>query len=255
MAQEPAPKRVCVDQTSVTDGGVECRTKALATAKTELGLQDSITHCIEIYDWGADTNCKDTFYSNIDKFPTVDFGAGGSFQVRLTRYGSGELEAAEDRGDYDMAPLELQLLTKRAGVNTDSREEQQNLPPHFKLLGYRLTDSSRTDADTYVELLDTLNEKRIRDADYTESALPPTIALSFTLPGRLARCEDAGVSHDLLQKRVDAFRQSDQALHLAILVPAPEKRLRVNMDGGQTVDIVPDDSSSSSSSSSENEVQ
>merc|ERR1711971_1134076 len=123
---------------------------------------------------GEAQDCKDTFYSNLSKLPAVDFGDGRTFDVRLARYGSAELEAAEERGDYEMAPLELQLIAKRAGASGDPEADIQHWPSHFKLLGYQCAGSIRTDSTSFVELLDTANEKRMRNAHYSEEALAPT---------------------------------------------------------------------------------
>merc|ERR1712008_463387 len=149
---------------------------------------------IIIQGWGAAEGGTDEFYSNASDSALIDFGNGCLFQLRLARYGPVALETSEENGDLEMSPLEFQLVCKR----DDGALDSQRWPPHFRLFAYQCAAPRRAPSGNYEEILDSANARTIRDADHFRFAIPESIALAFTLPGRGAGCEDIGISHELL---------------------------------------------------------
>lgn len=249
MENDTSAKRHCSD----SNVGSNMERRRAALVKANAGLTDCVTHEIEIRGWRSVADGGERYYSNLADAPTVNFGNGRMFNVRLARYGASELQAAEEKGDFDMAPLELHLVAKRSSDAEGPALDPQLWPPHFKLLGYHcILESSRVGCDSFLELLDASNELHLRDADHVEGDSPgDTVAFAFALPGRLASCEDVGLSHDLLHKRVDALRESDEVLHLAIVVPHPEKQLCGSFDGSPHISLAQDPSGSEDDEESE----
>merc|ERR1719424_429804 len=106
-----------------------------------------------------------------------------------------------------MTGLEFHVVADRAKES----DGVQIWPPHFKLFAYRIRDG----CDDFHEILDTANERYIRDANHS---CADTLAFAFTLPGHGAACEDVGVSHEMLHKHCDDIRLSNGLLHLAVAV-------------------------------------
>lgn len=239
MNMEPLAKRHCVVSITSASESVECRQVAFERVKLAAGLGECIAYEITIQGWGKTNDGEaEEFHSNVVSPSSIDFGHGRIFQVRMARYGTTALEKAEDKGDFDMAPLEFQLVMKRINQDVESAADLHNFPPHFKLFGYECVASCRAASGSFVELLDTANEGRIRDADYQEGATTQTLALAFTLPGRGAGCEDVGVSHELLHEHVDALKQSERQLHLMLVVPLPERQIVGSFADGNSITIV-----------------
>merc|ERR1712110_1105972 len=108
--------------------------------KKAAGLAGCHTYEFVIQGWGAaEEGSQDEFYSNVSESIQLDFGNGRLFQVRLGRYGRAAMEASEETGDLEMAPLELQLVGKRDECGLASHR----WPPHFKLFGYQVAAPRR----------------------------------------------------------------------------------------------------------------
>ncbi|CAK0834796.1 unnamed protein product, partial [Prorocentrum cordatum] len=145
---------------------------ALERAGRELGLGDrgagewrALQLAIE--GWGPaegadDAPLPDTFCS-----AAVEVGLGaGRFRLRLARHGSAALRAAEEAGDFDLAPLELQLVatspvgdgalaiscghteeTTRAGAGPAAGGRRANATTILASLGPPLSPPCRRDDD------------------------------------------------------------------------------------------------------------
>eukprot|EP00929_Paragymnodinium_shiwhaense_P032023 TRINITY_DN17823_c0_g1_i1.p1 TRINITY_DN17823_c0_g1~~TRINITY_DN17823_c0_g1_i1.p1 ORF type:complete len:258 (-),score=61.97 TRINITY_DN17823_c0_g1_i1:30-803(-) len=243
---QPPPKK------PRTDGTEGDHAEALTRAKQEAGL-------------GSSEDCSRTFLVQIGKWQAVrsdsggDYfgttatpcklelgGAGLEFGLRLARHSAATLEAAEEAGDFDITPLELQLVAE-----TSSAEALlAAMPPHFKLFAYQCVGTRRPPSGNFEEILDTANLRFLRKASAEDSN---KIALAFTLPGSGAMCEQVGVSHELLHQCIDDLQKSDGTLDLALVVPLPQRVMTGQFTASSStiqLEVPADDGSGSSSSGS-----